>query len=131
MILFSPQIYVIKFRPEKTVGGIGPARGVERGSMSEHTIASTQKINLLKKRNAYQREVIQMLIEERNICEETVQRITEELNLDAENEGLGTSESLSTSRDQTYSESSEWLGSDSRKESVFGTTADNNNDKRK
>jgi hypothetical protein len=95
--------------------------------MSEHTIASTQKINLLKKRNAYQREVIQMLIEERNICEETVQRITEELNLDAENEGLGTSESLSTSRDQTYSESSEWLGSDSRKESVFGTTADNNN----
>ena len=34
--------------------------------MSDHTIASSQQLNLLKKRNTYQREVIEMLIEEVN-----------------------------------------------------------------
>lgn len=57
-------MYALKFRPNKNVGGIGPARGIEKGSMSEHTIASSQHMRLLRKRITYQREIIVMLIEE-------------------------------------------------------------------
>jgi gamma-aminobutyric acid type B receptor len=64
LLIYLPKIYAIKFRPDKTVGGVGPARGLEKDSMSEHTIASSEQLNMLKKRNVYQREVIQMLIEE-------------------------------------------------------------------
>ena len=55
--------------------------------------------------------------------------MTEELDLDAdESEIPGTSESMSSSKAQAYSESSDWPGSNSRKSSVFSTRNAGTND---
>ncbi|XP_062522159.1 gamma-aminobutyric acid type B receptor subunit 2-like isoform X2 [Corticium candelabrum] len=97
LLLYVPKIYVLKFHPDKFVGGIGPARAVEKGSMSDHTIASTHHINLLRRRSAHQLEIITTLIEERNITDATIERVTDLVDLHSNIETVGSDRLESTS----------------------------------
>ncbi|XP_065841101.1 gamma-aminobutyric acid type B receptor subunit 2-like [Oscarella lobularis] len=75
LLEFAPKIYAVYFRATKDVEGLGTVRGIERMSMSEHRIAESSKVSALKRQNMYMKEVIEMLIRERNLSEETVKTV--------------------------------------------------------
>ncbi|XP_062521755.1 gamma-aminobutyric acid type B receptor subunit 2-like isoform X2 [Corticium candelabrum] len=125
LLLYAPKIYVLKFHPDKSVGGIGPARAVEKASMSEHTIASSHDINQLRKRSEHQLELITTLIEERNITDATIERVTEELDLYGNIETVGSDRLESTSSRARVLSDDSGTSSDTKK-AALGTKSDSN-----
>eukprot|EP00118_Oscarella_pearsei_P010484 m.64574 g.64574 ORF g.64574 m.64574 type:complete len:744 (+) comp35267_c0_seq1:2002-4233(+) len=74
-----PKVYAMLFRGEKVMKGFGGRiKSVRRVSMSQFMITKAGEINVLKRQNEYMKDVIDMLIEERNLSDATVRRMREQ-----------------------------------------------------